>query len=649
MGLMRLRGLLLVLVGLVVLGLPAGAAAEEGCPNKAVRQMESAAHPEGFTTGLQDCRAYEQVTPVDKNGASPAGSPNAVQASPPGNGIVFPVPADMPGDSGALLTPLFLASRGGGGWSDQGLQVPRGPRGTDVVIGWSEDLSVALNRAHEVTPGAGSGIYLRDNAVGSFQSAFSTGNNGGYYLAGFSADDSRMFFETGEQLLPGAATGVDNLYEWHGGVVSLVGVLPDGSTPPGGSFAGPYNWYEGRTGNGGAQQRYYTGAAISRGGSRVFFTVGGTEQIYVRENGASTVAVGVGAFMAATPDGSKAFYRAGGDLFEFDVESGLTTDLTPAGEVQGVLGVSDDGSYVYFAAHESLYVWHDGSVSFIAEAGDEHNWFPLYIAFNEQEKTSRVTPDGRVLLFAGSGGLYRYQAVNGRLACVTCSASGEPSTATLWSIRSSAQNAEPSILPRNLSADGSRVFFESPDALVPRDTNGVQDVYEWEQQGVGSCQASGETFSAASGGCLYLISTGSSPEASYFADASVSGDDVFFYTFQPLVGQDQDDVADIYDARVGGGFAGQNQAVPVPCEGEGCKAPPSGVSAFGSPVSATFSGAGNLAPLAPVAVAPKLKAKLKHKAARPKHRHKQRGKRGARKAGRGGRGVGARTATRGGK
>jgi hypothetical protein len=132
--------------------------------------------------------------------------------------------------------------------------------------------------------------------------------------------------------------------------------------------------------------------------------------------------------------------------------------------------------------------------------------------------------------------------------------------------------------------------------LLPQDTNHVQDVYEWEQQGVGSCLGSSETFSAASGGCVYLISSGTSPEPSFLADASVTGNDVFFLTYEQLVGRDQDHLVDVYDARVGGWLASQNMTVPPPCEGEGCKAPVGGPAVFPTPSSATFSGPGNLAP-----------------------------------------------------
>ena len=67
------------------------------------------------------------------------------------------------------------------------------------------------------------------------------------------------------------------------------------------------------------------------------------------------------------------------------------------------------------------------------------------------------------------------------------------------------------------------------------------------------------SFSASNGGCLYLISTGESAEPSYFGDASANGDDVFFFTRQSLVGQDRDENYDIYDARIDGGIAAQNQ------------------------------------------------------------------------------------------
>jgi hypothetical protein len=149
------------------------------------------------------------------------------------------------------------------------------------------------------------------------------------------------------------------------------------------------------------------------------------------------------------------------------------------------------------------------------------------------------------------------------------------------------------------------VFFETSESLVPRDTNGVQDVYEWEAEGAGSCQRGSGTFSAMSGGCLSLLSTGRSPDAAYFADASENGDDAFLFTNQPLVSQDQDDLVDVYDARVDGGVPDQNTVAAPPCEGETCRPDDTSPPNLMTPSSTLLSGAGNLQPTAPTPPGPK--------------------------------------------
>ena len=156
-------------------------------------------------------------------------------------------------------------------------------------------------------------------------------------------------------------------------------------------------------------------------------------------------------------------------------------------------------------------------------------------------------------------------------------------------------NSEPIYQPRYISNNG-RLLFNSPEALVSADVNGLQDVYEYEP-----------TVGAA------LISSGTSGQESAFVDASVSGGDVFFLTSARLVAQDDDDAYDVYDAHICGaeGVPCQPSAAvpPPPCDTEAsCKAAPSPQpEIYGAPASSTFTGAGNLTPT-PTNVAPKKRA-----------------------------------------
>jgi hypothetical protein len=122
-----------------------------------------------------------------------------------------------------------------------------------------------------------------------------------------------------------------------------------------------------------------------------------------------------------------------------------------------------------------------------------------------------------------------------------------------------------------LSEDGKRLFFNSNVPLVPGDTNGAMDVYEWEAPGSGSCTTEKPAYHALNGGCLYLISSGQSPTGSEFYDASPDGRDVFFNTESSLLPRDPG-LVDLYDARAGGGFA--EPSAQAECEGEACQSPP---------------------------------------------------------------------------
>jgi hypothetical protein len=143
--------------------------------------------------------------------------------------------------------------------------------------------------------------------------------------------------------------------------------------------------------------------------------------------------------------------------------------------------------------------------------------------------------------------------------------------------------------PRVISDDGSRVFFDSIEPLVPRDDNGFVDVYEWERAGSGSCR---EAQSSVTGGCVFLLSGGQSTDNSYLIDASASGDDVFFVSRADLVRSDRGDGDVLYDARVGG----VEPLAEGSCSGAGCQGAPPAPPIFSTPASVTFEGNGNPLP-----------------------------------------------------
>ena len=137
---------------------------------------------------------------------------------------------------------------------------------------------------------------------------------------------------------------------------------------------------------------------------------------------------------------------------------------------------------------------------------------------------------------------------------------------------------------RAISVDGSIVIFETSAPLVSQDTNEAPDVYEWEENGHGTCSEPE--------GCISLVSSGVSPRGVEFGIISSSGSDIAFETQQSLVPGDTDGVGDVYDARIDGGF--QPSHPPSACESpESCRAPSKPVSAGPTVATETFVGLPN--------------------------------------------------------
>lgn len=374
---------------------------------------------------------------------------------------------------------------------------------------------------------------------------------------------------------------------------------------------------------------------------------------------ACTIAISAGParFWTASPDGEKAIYGnidgSGEVLYEFDAEE-EDSDLI-AKKIRGVAGWSEDAERLYLVSEEALdegagagkpnlYLYQadpeggKGSFTLIGTlTASDVNGLPSPIQEWPFNRSSRVSPDGLHLAFTSSAPLtgfdntdlnsgeadaevFVYDAEAEKLACVSCNPTGvRPAGRNIgeqtkvWGAARIPGWTNALHASRVLSEDGSRLFFESFEGLVPEDTNKMQDVYEWERSGRGDCTESDPTYSEATGGCVRLISSGQSPQDSSFLDASADGRDVFFSTAQSLVAQDPG-LVDVYDAREGGGFA-PPPTPPGQCEGSGCQSPPP-APGFQEPSSNSYEGPGDL----------QEKAKKPKRCPKGKHKVKKAGK-----------------------
>jgi hypothetical protein len=665
----------------------------------------------GGELGLPDARQWEMVSPADKKGAQVlaigqySGEGAVIEAAADGGAMTYMTAAPTEAEpQGYNNYEQVLSSRGLGGWGSRDISIPH-ETASGISIGkgeeyrfFTEDLSLSLVRpfgrfepslsgeASEETP------FLRTDFLNSaadnpcVSSCFRplvTGRAGyanvpagtvfgeegkcttvvcGPQFLGATPDLKHVVLGSPAALTSTSIEGTrgESLYEWSGGSLALISVLPGGKAASSAALG-----YE----NSDARH------AISDDGSRVVWSAGGhlymSDVADVTKDGAvqlDTVQGGTSGgsagaeFQIASSDGSRVVFTdrqpltasstvGKPDLYECEIVeeanelkcrlSDLTSSGTVgAGQVNGVVGASDDGSWVYFVAGTTLYVDHGGTTRTVAvlSSADKVDWDFQALPY----MTARVSPDGRWLAFMSQRELTGYNTHDavtgesdeevylydadanggaGKVVCASCDPTGArpvgieynkigeglAGAAGLWGSQRVAANI-PGWTPNNLSnsryqsrylSDSGRLFFNSSDDLVPQDVNGTEDVYQYEPPGVGDCSSTSVSFGVRSGGCVGLISSGSSGEESGFMDASATGGDVFFVTTAKLSGVDRDTAVDIYDAHectTGSPcLAVPPASLPVCDTGDSCKAAPSPQPPiFGSPSSATFSGAGNI-------------------------------------------------------
>ncbi len=340
------------------------------CPNQAFRTEASAKLP--------DCRAYEMVSPVDKNGGDVAtGSiakaftaPN--KSSADGERLAFSSIRAFANPDAAPLTKQFLSARGANGWSASSISPPRTgfpiwPPGftgqfkafdDDLCGGWFiQDSDLAL------APGAPAGvasIYRRDycdpeanyellTPVDPPGFGFEAGEKKPEFYVpnpqGFSADQAHTVFRAPAALAEGACAtvGINQVYlSSREGPLRLISALPNGNGTCTNSTAGTFE-----DSTDGFRESNMAGA-VSEDGSRVFWTDSldsqtviedsvpglGPGNLYLRQNAAEeqspvasgsctdpalacTVAIsksGAARFWGANPQGTTAIYGVREDI-----------------------------------------------------------------------------------------------------------------------------------------------------------------------------------------------------------------------------------------------------------------------------------------------------------------------------------------------
>lgn len=330
------------------------------------------------------------------------------------------------------------------------------------------------------------------------------------------------------------------------------------------------------------------------------------------------------------------------DLYEYRFASGMaagslrrvTTAATAAPDaaanVSGILAMSADEGQpfrVYFAAQgrittepnergqqpsagNNLYLYErsaDGTSSrivFVAtlNSGDSGLW-------NMFGRLSDVADHGRILVFPSAArvtaddtddaiDLYRFDASSSALRRVSMaevgSDGGNDNLPVIQGTNPFGADGQVGRGRRPVSADGSVVVFATRESLSPRDINAAEDVYQWRD------------------GVVSLVTDGQGPQAGIVPGTpqfgvSEDGRSLAFRTEQSLLPADGDGVADVYVARIDGGFLDTTVA-PEECHDDDCQgamSPPPPLSRLGGSVD--FVGPGN--PVVPKPVRPSVGVK----------------------------------------
>jgi hypothetical protein len=336
-----------------------------------------------------------------------------------------------------------------------------------------------------VTPGAGANHSVKEHV-----SIGPAGGNGvaDVFLGGVSANGLRVFFDTDEQLVAADTDGSFDLYQRQGGTTTLLSTGPSGGN-------GAFDIFFSAASADGTRAFFETDEQLTPGDTDSAFDVyeraGGTTTLISTGspggNGPHDVI-----FHEISRDGTRAFFETEEQLLTSDTDaepdiyerSGGTTTRVSTGPNGGNGatffpswgGVSDDGTRVFFETDEQLlgtdtdvawdvYERTAGTTTLVSTgpSGGNGNFDAGYrdtsangshVFFHTQESLVGTDTDAATDVYDRSGG-----------------------STTLLSIGPSGGNGALPAVFEGASSDGTRVFFSTNEVLTGSDTDARKDIY----------------------------------------------------------------------------------------------------------------------------------------------------------------------------
>jgi hypothetical protein len=510
-------------------------------------------------------------------------------------------------NSNVLISP-YGAILGNGGWLHEEL-VPADYEGTTTNAISSEGTKVFLEAPppHDEVEGASAPhLYMRDLSTSTTVPLDEPGITGSARYEGASADGSLVFFTSNEGL--DGASGASELYEFNT-TAAQIGLAPAMSAIPVGGGKGVL----GET-------------AIANNAATVYFVSLSALVTNTNSVGGQALAGEPNLYAYGTQSGQTTFIAtlAWPDVSECDPDCGRghPAALIAQPDLARPVYPTPDGSVLVFVASGDLTGQAGGpSTALTAEVFSGNHTLTVASTTGfaagqtitigtggrgELDTIQSVDPPNKLTVIEyGPDGLlgladdhpagdpvtrlhtevYRYDSSDNSLVCVSCVPAGvTPAGSATLGAGDGGGSYAPDGRSAPISEDGSRVFFESPDQLVPEappapsaTASAPNNVYEWEN------------------GHVYLISTASGAGSS-LDGATPTGNDVFFTTHAQLVPGDTGDTREVYDARVGGGFPLSPGTPETRCVGEACRVsePGSTTAPFTIPASVILGTTGGL-------------------------------------------------------